>query len=77
MTEDKPKTIFYFDEDPGYETLKKITEGYFEVLKLVDGRDLFLSEDGMYRLPINIEASNMFKFKIYGNIAIVGKITNE
>tara|TARA_B100000900_G_scaffold354316_1_gene322963 strand:- start:562 stop:795 length:234 start_codon:yes stop_codon:yes gene_type:complete len=77
MTEDKPKTIFYFDEDPGYETLKKITEGYFEVLKLVDGRDLFLSEDGMYRLPINIEASNMFKFKIYGNIAIVGKVTNE
>jgi len=77
MTEDKPKTIFYFDEDPGYETLKKITEGYFEVLKLVDGRDLFLSEDGMYRLPINIEASNMFKFKIYGNIAIVGKLTNE
>jgi len=77
MTEDKPKTIFYFDEDPGYETLKKITQGYFEVLKLVDGRDLFLSEDGMYRLPINIEASNMFKFKIYGNIAIVGKITNE
>ena len=74
MTEDKPKTIFYFDEDPGYETLKKITEGYFEVLKLVDGRDLFLSEDGMYRLPINIEASNMFKFKIYGNIAIVGKL---
>ena len=77
MTEDKPKTIFYFDEDPGYETLKKITQGYFEVLKLVDGRDLFLSEDGMYRLPINIEASNMFKFKIYGNIAIVGKVTNE
>ena len=77
MTEEKPKTIFYFDEDPGYETLKKITQGYFEVLKLVDGRDLFLSEDGMYRLPINVEASNMFKFKIYGNIAIVGKITNE
>mgnify|MGYP001335505462 FL=1 len=77
MSEEKPKTIFYFDEDPGYETLKKITQGYFEVLKLVDGRDLFLSEDGMYRLPINIEASNMFKFKIYGNIAIVGKVTNE
>tara|TARA_Y100001936_G_C15678818_1_gene460013 strand:- start:220 stop:453 length:234 start_codon:yes stop_codon:yes gene_type:complete len=77
MSEENPKTIFYFDEDPGYETLKKITQGYFEVLKLVDGRDLFLSEDGMYRLPINIEASNMFKFKIYGNIAIVGKVTNE
>jgi len=74
MSEENPKTIFYFDEDPGYETLKKITQGYFQVLKLIDGRDLFLSEDGIYRLPINVEASNMFKFKIYGNIAIVGKL---
>ena len=31
MTEDKPKTIFYFDED----NLKKITQGYFEVVKMV------------------------------------------
>ena len=69
----KPKTIYYFDEDPGYETLKKITQGYFEVLKLMDGRDMYLNEEGMYRLPINIEATNMFKFDIYGNIAIVGK----
>lgn len=70
----KPKTIYYFDEDPGYETLKKITQGYFEVLKLRDGRDMYLNEEGMYRLPINIEATNMFKFNIYGNIAIVGKV---
>ena len=76
-TEEKPKTIYYFDEDPGYETLQKITQGYFEVLKLIDGRDMFLSEDGVYRLPLNIEASNMFKFKIYGNIAIVGKVTED
>ena len=46
----KPKTIYYFDEDPGYEALQKITQGYFEVLKLMDGRDMFLSEDGRYRL---------------------------
>jgi len=75
-SEEKPKTIYYFDEDPGYEALQKITQGYFEVLKLMDGRDMFLSEDGRYRLPLNIEASNMFKFEIYGNIAIVGKVTD-
>ena len=50
-SEEKPKTIYYFDEDPGYETLQKITQGYFEVLKLMDGRDMFLNEDGRYRLP--------------------------
>ena len=26
---------------------------------------------------LNIEASNMFKFEIYGNIAIVGKVTED
>ena len=76
-SEEKPKTIYYFDEDPGYETLQKITQGYFEVLKLMDGRDMFLNETGRYNLPLNEEASNMFKFKIYGNIAIVGKVTND
>ena len=25
-TEEKSKTIYYFDEDPGYETLQKIRE---------------------------------------------------
>jgi len=76
-SQEKPKTIYYFDEDPGYETLQKITQGYFEVLKLMDGRDMFLNETGMYNLPLNEEASNMFKFKIYGNIAIVGKVTED
>ena len=38
---------------------------------------MFLSEDGRYRLPLNIEANNMFKFEIYVNIAIVGKVTDE
>ena len=43
----------------------------------MDGRDMFLNETGMYNLPLNEEASNMFKFKIYGNIAIVGKVTKD
>ena len=62
-SEEKPKTIYYFDEDPGYETLQKITQGYFEVLKLIDGRDMFLSEDGRYRLPLNIEITICLNLK--------------
>ena len=76
-TTNNENTIYYFDEDPGYETLQKITQGYFEVLKLMDGRDMYLNETGMYNLPLNEEASNMFKFKIFGNVAIVGKITEN
>lgn len=75
--QEKPKSIYYFDEDPGYETLQKITQGYFEVLKLMDGRDMFLNENGMYNLQLNEEASNMFKFKIFGNVAIVGKVQKK
>ena len=43
----------------------------------MDGPDMFQNETGMYNQPLNEEASNMFKFKIYGNVAIVGKITED
>ena len=33
MNSNKEKTIFYFQEDPGYDTLKEITKGYFTTLK--------------------------------------------
>ena len=70
------KTIYYFDEDPGYETLQKITKGYFTVLDTTDGRTMFLNESGQYHLPVNDQASEIFGIKIYGPIAIVGKIKN-
>ena len=70
----KEKTIYYFDEDPGYEYLQKITKGYFTVMNTTDGRSVFMNEAGEYTLPLNNEASNMFGLKFYGNIAIIGKI---
>ena len=69
----KEKTIYYFDEDPGYEVLQKITKGYFTVMSTIDGRSVFMNEAGEYTLPLNNQASNMFGLKIYGNIAIIGK----
>ena len=71
-SEEKPKTIYYFDEDPGYDTLKEITKGWFTVLRTVDGRSIYMSEDGEHHLPINKEATTMFGIVIYGNIAIIG-----
>tara|TARA_Y100001970_G_C14253363_1_gene873394 strand:- start:130 stop:351 length:222 start_codon:yes stop_codon:yes gene_type:complete len=73
MKTNKEKTIYYFDKDPGYDTLKKITQGWFTILKTVDGRSIYLNEEGEYKLPINKEATDMFGIKIYGNIAIISE----
>lgn len=67
------KSIYYFDEDPGYEELQKITGGCFTTLSLVDGRTMFLNDVGELTCELNSEASNMFGVLIFGNIAIVGK----
>jgi hypothetical protein len=70
----KEKTIYYFDEDPGYDDLQKITKGFFRVMYTTDGRSVFMNEAGEYTLPLNKQASDMFGLKMYGNIAIVGKL---
>ena len=73
-TTNKEGTIYYFDIDPGYDTIKRITNGLFSVLHLVDGRTMFINERGSLVSPINKEAGKMYGIKIYGNIVIVGKI---
>jgi|TARA_R110001592_G_scaffold49078_1_gene153492 hypothetical protein len=74
MTTNQEKTIYYFDEDPGYETIQKITNGYFTTLSLTDGRIMFLNEAGEYTCEINNEASKIYNIKIYGKIVIIGKV---
>ena len=73
MHTNEERTIYYFDEDPGYEKLQTITKGTFTTMKLADNRILFFNETGEYHLPINKEATVMFGIIMYGNIAIVGK----
>ena len=73
MRTNEERTIYYFDEDPGYETLQSITKGFFTTLKCADGRIIFLNETGEYHQPINKEATVMFGIVMYGPIAIVGK----
>ena len=73
MKTNKQKTIYYFNKDPGYDTLKNITHVYFTILKTVDGRSIYLNEEGEYKLPINKEATQMFGIVIYGNIAIISE----
>ena len=72
MRYNKEKTIYYFDEDPGYEILKTITRGFFTTLKTADGRIIFMNENGENHQNINKEATTMFGLVMYGPIAIVG-----
>jgi len=72
MKTNNEKTIYYFDKDPGFDKLKSITQGWFTILKTIDGLSIYLNENGEYKLPINKEATDMFGIIMYGNIAIVG-----
>lgn len=72
MKTNNEKTIYYFDKDPGFDKLKNITNGYFTMLKTKDDRCVFMNENGEYSQPLNIQATDLFGIKIYGNIAIVG-----
>ncbi len=76
-TTNKERTIYYFENDPGYDIIKRITNGQCTVLHLVDGRTMFVNERGNLVSPLNNEASNMYGIKIYGNIVIVGQIINS
>ncbi len=76
MKTNPEKTIYYFDEDPGYDTIKNITNGYFRTLKLTDGRTMFLNGQGEKRCYYNNEASDIYGICIYGTIVIVGKINS-
>tara|TARA_B100000902_G_C27076445_1_gene796684 strand:- start:226 stop:492 length:267 start_codon:yes stop_codon:yes gene_type:complete len=77
MQTNEERTIYYFDEDPGYETLRSITNGFFTTLKCADGRIIFLRDIGKYHQPINKEATEMFGIVMYGPIAIVGKVNDR
>ena len=65
------KSIEYFKEEPSCEVLNKIVGGYFTIMPLKDGRLMYMNEEGYYKCKKNEEASKLFNFNIYGNIAIV------
>ena len=73
MQTNKEKTIYYFEEDPGYDTIKSITKGFLTTLKMADGRTIFMNETGHHNDVINKEATVKFGIIMYGNIVIVGK----
>ena len=67
------KEIIYYDNEPDIKTIQKIVEGYFTIIPLIDNKLMYVNEEGeLISLPINISASNIVGYNIYGNVLIVG-----
>ena len=65
--------IIYCDNEPDIKTIQKIVEGYFTIIPLIDNKLMYVNEEGeLISLPINISASNIVGYNIYGNVLIVG-----
>lgn len=67
------KEIIYYNNEPDIKTIQKIVEGYFTIIPLIDNKLMYVNEEGeLISLPINISASNIVGYNIYGNVLIVG-----
>ena len=64
-TNGKKATIYYSDD-------QDIKEEYFTGVET-----MLLNEEGMYKCELNEEATEMFQYNIYGNVIILGTITED
>tara|TARA_B100001093_G_scaffold498082_1_gene545750 strand:- start:835 stop:1071 length:237 start_codon:yes stop_codon:yes gene_type:complete len=67
------KEISYYKTEPNIKTIQKIVGGYFTVIPLSNNKLMYVNEEGELRqLKVNIEASRLVGYSIYGNVIIVG-----
>ena len=76
---EKEQTIFYYKNEPDLETIQKIVDGYFTTIYVFPFKLnpnvcklMYLNEEGeLKNLPINVEASKMAGFNVYGKVLVV------
>jgi len=76
---EKEQTIFYYKNEPDLETIQKIVDGYFTTIYVFPFKLnpnvcklMYLNEEGeLKNLPINIEASKIAGFNVYGKVLVV------
>tara|TARA_B100000795_G_C22544207_1_gene339985 strand:- start:228 stop:449 length:222 start_codon:yes stop_codon:yes gene_type:complete len=67
------KMVNYSIEEPTLEIIQKIVNGYFTIIPLYDGKNMYVNEEGELRkLKINEDASKIVGFHVFGNVIIVG-----
>ena len=77
--EEKEETIFYYKNEPDLETIQKIVEGYFTIIYIFPFESnpnvcklMYVNEEGQLKnLPVNVEASKMAGFDVYGKVLII------
>ena len=73
MNTKKIEEINYYKDEPEYDIIHNIVDGYFTIIQLNDNKIMYVNEEGELRkLKINTKASEIVGFNIYGNVLIVG-----
>ena len=63
----------YFQDEPEFQTIQKIVNGYFTIITLPDNKLMYVNEEGyLKKLKVNNEASKLIGYTIYGKVLIVG-----
>ena len=69
--------IFYYEQKPDLESIKKEVSEWYLMLKLDDGRTMYIDEEARSKkLPFNKNASELVKMPISGNVILANKETN-
>ena len=69
----KNKEIIYYDTEPDMTIIQKIVNGYFTIIPLPNNKFMYVNEEGeLKELKVNVKATEIVGYKIYGNVLIVG-----
>ena len=67
------KMVNYSIEEPTLETIQKIVGGYFTIIPLSDGKNMYVNEEGKLKnLDVNNSAKKIVGYTIYGKVLIIG-----
>ena len=72
--------IIYYDIEPDIKIIQQVVGGYFTIIPVINDQAncdkfplMYVNEEGLLQnLHVNIKATEMIGYTIYGNVIIVG-----
>tara|TARA_B100000780_G_scaffold278895_1_gene254242 strand:+ start:1696 stop:1935 length:240 start_codon:yes stop_codon:yes gene_type:complete len=72
-TKTKNKEIIYYETEPDITIIQEIVNGYFTIIPLTKNKSMYVDEEGeLKELKVNVKATEIVGYNIYGNVLIVG-----